>query len=66
MAKPTVEETAKANAGHVLRVLVARWIEFPPGSGERFLLDTGTLCVLSYYYEIPAVRVWNGPLPTTG
>ena len=52
--------------GHVLRVLVARWIEFPPGSGERFLLDTGTLCVLSYYYEIPAVRVWNGPLPTTG
>jgi len=52
--------------GHVLRVLVARWIGFPPDSGERFLLDTGTLCVLSYYYEIPAVKVWNGPLPTTG
>ena len=52
--------------GHVLRVLVARWIGFPPGSGERFLLDTGTVCVLSYYYEIPAVRVWNGPLPITG
>ncbi len=52
--------------GHVLRVLVARWIGLPPGAGQHFLLDTGTLCVLSYYYELPAVRVWNGPLPTTG
>jgi len=49
--------------GHVLRVLVARWIELPPGGGQHFLLDTGTLCVLGYYDEIPAVRVWNGPLP---
>jgi broad specificity phosphatase PhoE len=52
--------------GHVLRVLAARWIGLPPGAGQHFLLDTGTLCVLSYYYELPAVRVWNGPLPTTG
>jgi broad specificity phosphatase PhoE len=52
--------------GHVLRVLVARWIGLPPGAGQHFLLDTGTLSVLSYYYELPAVRVWNGPLPTTG
>jgi probable phosphoglycerate mutase len=35
-------------------------------AGQHFLLDTGTLSVLSYYYELPAVRVWNGPLPTTG
>ena len=49
--------------GHVLRVFVARWIELPPGVGQHFLLDTGTLCVLGYYHEIPAVRVWNGPLP---
>ena len=47
--------------GHILRVLVARWIGLPPGAGQHFLLDTGTLCVLSYYYELPAVRVWNGP-----
>jgi len=25
-------------------------------------LNTGTLCVLAYYHEIPAVRIWNGPL----
>ena len=52
--------------GHVLRVLVAPWIGLPPGAGQHFLLDTGTLSVLSYYYELPAVRAWNGPLPTTG
>jgi broad specificity phosphatase PhoE len=48
--------------GHVLRVLAARWIGLPAGGGQHFLLDTGTLCVLSYYGEVPAVRVWNGPL----
>jgi probable phosphoglycerate mutase len=48
--------------GHVLRVLVARWIGLPAGAGQHFLLDTGTLCVLGYYRDLPAVRVWNGPL----
>jgi broad specificity phosphatase PhoE len=35
--------------GLVLRVLAARWISLPPAGGQHFLLDTGTLCVLSYY-----------------
>jgi probable phosphoglycerate mutase len=48
--------------GHVLRVLAARWIGLPAGAGQHFLLDTGTLCVLGYYRDIPAVKVWNGPL----
>jgi broad specificity phosphatase PhoE len=48
--------------GHVLRVLAARWIGFPPGAGEHFLLDTGTLCVLDAYRGAPAIKVWNGPL----
>jgi broad specificity phosphatase PhoE len=48
--------------GHVLRVLVARWIGSPAGAGQHFLLDTGTLCVLGYYRDVPAVRIWNGPL----
>ena len=48
--------------GHVLRVLAARWIGLPAGGGQHFLLDTGTLCVLSNYREIPVVRIWNGPL----
>jgi broad specificity phosphatase PhoE len=49
--------------GHVLRVLVARWIGLPARAGEHFLLDTGSLCILSYYRDVPAVKVWNGPLP---
>ena len=48
--------------GHMLRVFVARWIGLPPGGGQHFLLNTGTLCVLGYYRKIPAVRIWNGPL----
>jgi probable phosphoglycerate mutase len=48
--------------GHLLRVLVARWLGLPPGAGQHFLLDTGTLNVLAYYRGIPAVRVWNGPI----
>jgi broad specificity phosphatase PhoE len=48
--------------GHVLRVFVARWIGLPASGGQHFLLNTGTLCVLGYYREIPAVRMWNGPL----
>jgi broad specificity phosphatase PhoE len=48
--------------GHVLRVLAARWIGLPPGAGQHFLLDTGTLCVLGYYRDVPAVKIWNAPL----
>ena len=55
-------DTALFAHGHVLRVFVARWIGLPAGGGQHFLLNTGTLCVLGYYREIPAVRIWNGPL----
>jgi len=48
--------------GHVLRVFAARWIGLPAAGGQHFLLDTGTLCVLGYYRDIPAVKIWNGPL----
>jgi probable phosphoglycerate mutase len=48
--------------GHVLRVLAARWIGLSAAGGQHFLLDTGTLCILSYYGDVPAVKVWNGPL----
>jgi len=48
--------------GHLLRDLAARWIGLPASAGQHFLLDTGTLCVLGYYRDLPAIRVWNGPL----
>ena len=48
--------------GHVLRVLGARWIGLPACGGQHLLLSTGTTCVLGYYRDIPALRIWNGPL----
>jgi broad specificity phosphatase PhoE len=48
--------------GHVLRVLVARWLGLPVTTGQHFLLDTATLSVLGAYRGIPAVRIWNAPL----
>ena len=49
--------------GHLLRVLAARWMGLPALAGGRFLLDTGTLNVLDYYRGIPALKIWNAPLP---
>jgi probable phosphoglycerate mutase len=48
--------------GHVLRVLVARWLGLAAAAGQHFLLDTGTLNVLGYYREIPALKIWNAPM----
>jgi broad specificity phosphatase PhoE len=48
--------------GHILRVIAARWIALPASAGQSFLLDTGTLSVLGHYQEIPAIKIWNGPL----
>jgi len=48
--------------GHIFRVLAARWLGFPAQAGCHFMLDTATLCVLSYYRGIPAVKRWNAPL----
>jgi len=61
-SRATEGDVALFAHGHVLRVLAARWVGLPAASGQHFLLDTGTLCVLGYYRDIPAVRVWNGPL----
>jgi probable phosphoglycerate mutase len=47
--------------GHLLRVLVARWLDLPPSEGRRFLLDTATLNVLSHYQGVPALSCWNAP-----
>ena len=47
--------------GHILRVLGARWIDLPPEQGQRLLLDTGTLCILSDYRGVPAIKAWNAP-----
>ncbi len=48
--------------GHLLRLLAARWIGLEPAQGSRFLLDTATISLLSYYQGVPALQRWNAPL----
>ena len=48
--------------GHVLRVLGVRWLGFPAGAGRHLALNTGAISVLSYYRDIPAIRIWNWPV----
>ena len=57
-----VNQAAVFAHGHVLRVFVARWLGLPPQAGSSFLLDTGTVSVLGYYRDVPAVKRWNAPL----
>lgn len=48
--------------GHVLRVLVARWLLLPPIEARRFLLSTAALSILGYEHnrlEEPALALWN-------
>jgi probable phosphoglycerate mutase len=51
--------------GHILRVFGARWLGLPASAGSHLLLDTATLCVLSSYHAVPAIRRWNAPLVVT-
>src|SRR5512134_2189323 len=53
-ARAVEGDVALFSHGHVLRVLVARWLGFPARAGQHFLLDTGTLNVLAHYRGIPA------------
>lgn len=45
--------------GHILRVLVCRWIGLPVSCGSHFLLHTASLSELGYYQGIGAVERWN-------
>lgn len=48
--------------GHLLRVVGARWLTFPPVEGRRFVLQTGTISVVGYEHDMPAILRWNAPV----
>ena len=45
--------------GHVLRVLVARYLGLMPEDGRLFRLDTGTLSTLGAEHGEPVMLTWN-------
>ena len=61
-ARAAPGNVAMFSHGHLLRVVAARWLGWPVAAGRHFLLDTGTVNVLSAYRESPAIRRWNGPV----
>jgi probable phosphoglycerate mutase len=53
--------------GHILRVLAARVLGLPAEAAAHFALDAGSVSVLGWEYERPAIRLWNftPPFPAT-
>lgn len=53
--------------GHYLRILTAVFLRLAPRFGGQITLDAGSVCVLGFYREAPAILTWNhGPaLPLT-
>ena len=45
--------------GHLLRVLAARWLGLPPLAGRWFRLQAGSVCVLGWDLDWPAIEIWN-------
>jgi len=58
-ARAAAGDVALFAHGHVLRVLVARWAELDPRMAKHFLLDVGTISVLGWERDTPAIQLWN-------
>ena len=55
-------DVALVGHGHCLRVLAAVFLRQEPRLGAQLLLDAGSVSVLEFEREEPAIRVWNhGP-----
>ncbi|WP_156251988.1 histidine phosphatase family protein [Pseudactinotalea terrae] len=57
-------DVALVGHGHYSRVLATVFLQQEPRMGAKLLLDAGSLSVLEYEREEPAVRVWNSPART--
>jgi broad specificity phosphatase PhoE len=54
-------DVALVGHGHCSRVLATVFLQQEPRMGAKLLLDAGSLSVLEFEREEPAIRVWNSP-----
>jgi probable phosphoglycerate mutase len=64
--RETEGDVAVFGHGHMLRILGARWCDFPPVAGAHLALDTASISILGYERTTPAIRSWNHTLPPMG
>lgn len=60
----TREDGAPANVllvahGHFLRIMAARWLRLPGGSGRHFVLGTAKVSTLGWDKKTPAIEQWG-------
>jgi probable phosphoglycerate mutase len=58
-ARATGGRTLLIAHAHILRVLSARWLGLGPSDGRLFVLGTGTISVLGWERDQPAIVRWN-------
>ncbi|HEX3317937.1 MAG TPA: histidine phosphatase family protein [Solirubrobacteraceae bacterium] len=59
--KPVEGDVLLFAHGHILRVIAARWLRYPPNDGMHFSLGTATLSILGYEREATSIWRWNAP-----
>ncbi len=59
-------DVALVGHGHCLRVLASVFLRQEPQFGAQLLLDAGSVSVLEFEREQPAVRWWNRESPASG
>ncbi len=52
-------DTLCVGHGHLLRILAARWLGLPPLAGRLLVLDPGSVSVLGWERDWPALEAWN-------
>jgi broad specificity phosphatase PhoE len=59
--KPINGDIAAFAHGHIIRMIAARWLNFPPQSAKHFYTATASLSILGYEHDPtdPVILLWN-------